>query len=282
MFGLIDDWLAPNRPIILSGMVGSNLGWAQVPYLQCPAALTRIALERTRLSARGVDVSLLPGLQVVNPAGHPDVMRGEELQALGWLALNQALGGPAPEEALLVAPGTHSKWMQVKDGILQTFVTGLTGEVFALLERHSLLLASPSAKAAGAGTTGSPTKTIGETTISPAFDLGLAAIEKLGSASLMQALFTVRSRQLSGELAAAEARDYLSGLLIGADLQGAQHILGQTFDQAKEIIVIGEGEIGAAYLHALQKSGKIAQLMAPTRVAVAGYREIHRLTLKDA
>src|SRR3546814_19837286 len=36
-------------------------------------------------------------------------------------------------------PGTHSKWVRVEDGALQGFATYMTGEVFDLLQGHSIL-----------------------------------------------------------------------------------------------------------------------------------------------
>src|SRR3546814_4789014 len=60
-------------------------------------------------------------------------MRGEETQVLGALAALPATGG------LVCLPGTHSKWVRVEDGALQGFATYMTGEVFDLLQGHSIL-----------------------------------------------------------------------------------------------------------------------------------------------
>ena len=273
LFGLIDDWLDGQRlPIILSGMVGSNVGWVQAPYLDCPAALACIAGGGVQLRARGLGMTVLPGLRAQNPAGYPDVMRGEELQALGWLALNEAgqAGGARKGRHLLVAPGTHCKWMQVQDGVLETFLTSMTGEVFALLQGQSMLL-----KGAGAGAAGDAGTQAAEA--ADGFDLGLDAIAKQGSASLLQMLFTARSRQLAGEITRGQAEGYLSGLLVGADLAGASALLGRRFAEAKAVAIIAEPDLGQRYLLALQKAGKQARLLDPTEVAAAGFREVHRI-----
>ena len=59
-------------------------------------------------------------------------MRGEETQILGGLEVEQT-------PALVIAPGTHSKWVRVEGGRLMGFRTYMTGEVFALLKAHSIL-----------------------------------------------------------------------------------------------------------------------------------------------
>ena len=77
-------------------------------------------------------IAIVPGLSVENGA-IPDVMRGEETQVFGAL---QILG---LSDARLVLPGTHSKWVAVKDHQITDFSTWMTGEFYALLRQHSIL-----------------------------------------------------------------------------------------------------------------------------------------------
>src|SRR6185436_6198995 len=72
-----------------------------------------------------------------NPLGAPDVMRGEETQLVGALEIEPAL---AAGRHLVCMPGTHTKWVSMRDGIVQEFLTVPTGEVFALLCNHSVLV----------------------------------------------------------------------------------------------------------------------------------------------
>ena len=46
------------------------------------------------------------------------------------------------DTATLVLPGTHSKWVQLKDNAIVKFNTFMTGEFYALLRQHSLLARS--------------------------------------------------------------------------------------------------------------------------------------------
>ncbi|KJV08707.1 hypothetical protein VZ95_16065, partial [Elstera litoralis] len=135
LHAIIGDWLAevPHAPVILSGMVGSRQGWVEVPYAEAPAgieALLAKALPKTL--ADGRTALFLPGVSCLRN-GVPDVMRGEETQIIGALALAGLADGP------ICAPGTHSKWVEIDAGRIVSFATFMTGELFALLRDHSLL-----------------------------------------------------------------------------------------------------------------------------------------------
>jgi 2-dehydro-3-deoxygalactonokinase len=129
-------WLgmAPSLPILASGMVGSAQGWCEAPYLRVPVDLAELSKHLTQLttSTRKL-IYIVPGLirheELVN------VMRGEETQILGAL---EAVGPSMSRNLLIGLPGTHSKWVHVKDRIVENFETFMTGEVYAALCEHSI------------------------------------------------------------------------------------------------------------------------------------------------
>src|SRR5450432_3790284 len=123
-------------PAILSGMVGSTIGWREVPYLKCPARPETIAAAALRFEAAGRTIAILPGLSCRGKTGAPDVMRGEETQILGALRLHSRL---AKGRHVFCLPGTHAKWAVVSDGAVTQFQTALSGELYELLRRHSVL-----------------------------------------------------------------------------------------------------------------------------------------------
>jgi 2-dehydro-3-deoxygalactonokinase len=197
--GLTADW-DQSLPALLSGMVGSTIGWHEAPYRACPAAPAAIADAALRFTAHGRRVAIVPGLSCTNASGLFDVMRGEETQLLGALRLQPRF---AKGRHLFCLPGTHAKWVLVEDGAVIRFQTALSGELFALLSQHSVL-----ARGAGA--------------VSPdhaAFAAGVTAARD--EAGLLHLLFSTRSRQLSGEIAPQEAASYLSGLIVGAEIAAA-------------------------------------------------------------
>ena len=189
----------PALPRLACGMVGSRGGWREAPYLDLPADVARLgdALAGLR-AADGMDVHLVPGLR--DPSG-PDVMRGEETQLAGALALQPELAAASS----FILPGTHSKWAVVRDGAVCGFRTRMTGELFAVLRQHSIL-----------GATG-----VEADDDDAAFERGVAAARDSGAAGALGRLFSARALMLDGALAPASVSDYLSGLLVGEEFRAA-------------------------------------------------------------
>ena len=191
-------------PAVLAGMVGSTIGWREVPYLRCPARPSAIADAALRFESAGRAIAILPGLSCRSETGAPDVMRGEETQILGALRLYPQL---AKGRHVLCLPGTHTKWAVVTEGAVTQFQTALSGELFELLRRHSVLARD------GSTVDGQ----------SPAFALGLDFARQ--KADLLHLLFSVRSRVVTGEMAGSDAASYLSGLVLGKDVTTALALL---------------------------------------------------------
>ena len=100
-------------PAVLGGMVGSTIGWKEVPYLRCPAKPQAIAGAALRFEAGGRAIAILPGLSCTGKTGAPDVMRGEETQILGALRLHPELAQRPPSVLHARHPcqmGCGGKW----------------------------------------------------------------------------------------------------------------------------------------------------------------------------
>ena len=234
-------------PLRMAGMVGARNGWVEVPYVECPADAGMLRGRLQRFHADDLDVAIVPGLACRNPRGAPDVMRGEETQVFGALALQPAL---ARGRRVLVLPGTHCKWVQLEDGRIQRFQTSFSGELFALLRRHSQL--------AGA---------LDVAHDEVAFGFGLARAQAV--ASLGHVLFEARSRQLREGMPAAAADDFLSGLVIGSDVQGALDLLAWQAD-GLGIGLVGEPALCARYAQALAGQGYSTSSLDGASCALAG------------
>jgi 2-dehydro-3-deoxygalactonokinase len=218
---IIEGW--PKLPHLACGMVGSRNGWLEVPYLDLPADTSQLGSAIRSVRANdGLDVHIVPGLR--NPHG-PDVMRGEETQLLGALALQPAL---APHSTWIL-PGTHSKWANVRDGAVLDFCTLMTGELFALLRQHSILCAG-----------------LGDAVVDPdAFARGVIAARDSGAAGALSRLFSTRALMLDGELAPAAVPEYLSGLLIGEELRSS--LATNRFRSETPYQLIGDAALCARY-----------------------------------
>jgi 2-dehydro-3-deoxygalactonokinase len=198
------DWIAAgDEPVVMSGMIGSRQGWLEVPYAACPAGFEEIAAGMREVAWDGGTAWIAPGLTCRDVAGIPDVMRGEEAQILGVL---DRLG---PGAHTVCLPGTHSKWVEVKDGRIARFSTHMTGEAFAIFKAHSILGRMMKDGATDAA----------------AFEDGVRRSADAGG--LLHHLFGVRARGLFGELTEDASASYLSGMLIGHEIRSAHGKRGQ-------------------------------------------------------
>jgi 2-dehydro-3-deoxygalactonokinase len=230
-------------PIVLSGMIGSRQGWKEAPYATCPARASDIAAACVRWEEPGIGKILLaPGLKTIDHDGVPDVMRGEEIQILGAM---RALG---VADGTFILPGTHSKRAIVRGGAIVAFNTFMTGEIFAALKGHTIL-ARLMAEGASDGS---------------GFKRGVKEGAGLKSAGgLLHRLFATRTLGLFDLLPPPELADYLSGLLIGAEL--ADSLSAAT----PEAYVIGSGALSARYAEAANALG-FRLIPAPEDCVVLG------------
>lgn len=243
-------------PALLCGMVGSRQGWAEAPYLRCPASSEHIAQSSIALGSHGVRI--MPGLTCTNRLGAADFLRGEETQVLGALALDERLRQGRHQ---VVLPGTHSKWLQLADAQVQHFQTLVSGEIYAALCGHSVLV-TPSAQAAG------------EASLDAAFLLGVERARTAPSDSLLALLFECRARRLSGELADGEASGFLSGLLIGQEIRhGLAHFVASP---PTRVCLVGAPALTRRYACALRVFGVDTDCLDGSQAAVAGLAAVYR------
>lgn len=238
---LISPWLGSGRTEVLAcGMVGSRQGWFEAPYrtVPCtpidPASLVTAPTRDPRISVR-----LVPGLKQVKQA---DVMRGEETQIAGALALNPGFDG------VICLPGTHSKWVHVSAGEVVSFQTFMTGELFALLSTQSVLRH---------GMTGDGWD---DAAFDTALSDALSRPERIGAK-----LFGLRAEGLIAGLSSASARARLSGLLIGVELAASKPFwLGQ------QVAIIGSEKLANSYARALVLQGADPRPIEATDATLAG------------
>jgi 2-dehydro-3-deoxygalactonokinase len=237
----LGDWI-DDAPIVMSGMIGSRQGWREVPYAECPAGAADIARLMQRIEwGRGRCAWVAPGLSCRDGAGVPDVMRGEETQIIGALA-------ELPDGAATIClPGTHSKWVDWRDGRIAGFATAMTGEVFAVLRRHSIL---------GRLMEG------GDAHDAEAFAAGLRRAGEQGG--LLHHLFGARTRGLFGEIGETALPSYLSGILIGHEIAA----LAPSGDrQNGPVHLIGAAALVGFYREALASCGRDARIVDSDSVA---------------
>jgi 2-dehydro-3-deoxygalactonokinase len=246
----IGPWLAAGEDrILLCGMVGSRQGWQEAPYLSCPAGPAEIAAAVVPLEFEGAACRLVPGLTARDAGGVPDVMRGEETKLVGLLA--EAGQDTAAAEALVCLPGTHSKWARLSGGRITGFATQMTGETRAVLLQHSILgrLAEPGPDDQ---------------------DAFLRGVRRAGEpGGLLHHLFGTRALGLMGDLPAGGTASYLSGLLIGHEVQA---VLAEGAP-SRPIQLAGSETLARAYALAFEAHG-LAYRRHPGDIVAQGLAQI--------
>ena len=213
---VLAKWSGQFNFIIAIGMVGSSIGMHETKFSAIPIDLSGVFDSLIKVPGFKPDLYIVPG---VAKAG--DVMRGEESQSLATGMVN----------GLVVLPGTHSKWVKIENGEIADFRTYLTGELFELLRNHSTL-----SKA---------TESSAKLAASKEFYAGLDA----PVSDLTHELFTIRANWLQGKSQEA-SREYLSGLLIGAEFKSAK-----SWISANEVTLIASDSLADTYSKALNHFG---------------------------
>jgi 2-dehydro-3-deoxygalactonokinase len=187
---------APGLPVVVCGMAGARGGWVEAGYVDTPARLASILKHAVTVPGQDRDIRILPGIAQRDRKA-PDVMRGEETQLLG------ALGMDAADDAVVCMPGTHSKWVRVSGGTVEHFATFMTGELFDVVSRETIL--SHAVTGADAAEDIDALKSA----VTAAFETPAFAANLL---------FQVRSGQLLYGGTPSSAREKISGTLIGLEL----------------------------------------------------------------
>ncbi|UTV97899.1 2-dehydro-3-deoxygalactonokinase [Marinomonas rhizomae] len=251
---LLGDWLTPDLPIYMAGMVGSRGGWQEVPYQYCPIKLDDLSDNLFWLSTSLPNkVAIVPGLRGEGVSGLTDVMRGEETQLLGaldWLEEQ----GRTDESPVFCLPGTHCKWAQITEGKVTHFSTSITGELFARLNDESSLVK------------GLPKS---DQLNEEAFKKGVLASQQTGG--ILHHLFSARSRFVCGELAADEVRDYLSGVVVGHDVND---ILSALTMPTSPVLIIGSHGLSARYALALSLINLTSEFLAANEASIRGLKRL--------
>jgi 2-dehydro-3-deoxygalactonokinase len=225
------------KRLLLCGMVGSRNGWREAPYVPCPASISDLAENLTRQNTALGEVAIAAGVKF-ETSDRVDVMRGEETQILG--AIREGW------EGVVVAPGTHSKWVRFAGGRIVGFRTWMTGELFDLLRRDSLLASLMSEPAHD----------------QTAFADGVArAMEDRAITSL---LFAARAEWLLGRRTLTEISALVSGLLIGAEVIAGLADLGDA-----PLALVGRKDLTDLYALALTMADRRADFVIEGGIAAA-------------
>ena len=247
---IVGGWLADGQvaTVVACGMVGADKGWKHAPYRCTPCLPVEAGgfVEAETSDAR-LRVHLVPGISTTSPA--PDVLRGEETQIAGLLEADGELSG------VLCMPGTHTKWVRLHEGRILEFQTYMTGELYGVLLKQSILRHSVD-----------PDKWNED-----AFETAVVHSFR-NPAEFAAGLFSIRAESLISGLDAADATSRLSGILVGAELAAAR-----SFWEEDDLTVIASGGVATAYASGLRAIGKPYAEVSAARAVQDGLRRARKL-----
>ncbi len=232
-------------PVILCGMIGSNIGIVDAGYLTLPVSFHDLV-------ARGIPLeNVLPNPVTVRPGicsrEEHEICRGEEMQLAGALTNGEA--------RVFAAVGTHSKWITVdrEQKKIVSLRTLMTGELYHLVLNHSVV---------GKG--------LGEQTFSDdIFQKGVETAITIarGGSTLLSELFRCRGRYILGEFDAAFAAAWLSGLLVGHEV-----LTGHT--RRESVCFIGSAVLLERYRRVCQLLHLPCTTLAAEDAIISGLNEV--------
>jgi 2-dehydro-3-deoxygalactonokinase len=208
-----------NLPVFISGMASSSIGLKELPYQKFPFTwnVSQFIVERIDADEDfSHTLYLISGFQT-----NDDIMRGEETILLGCDLADA-------DEKIFIFPGTHSKHVVVANRKGLYFKTYMTGELFNLLAEKSILSDKPG-------------KEMDEKSFTEGVRSGI-------NGNLLNTLFNIRVRKLIHRVSPSGNYQYLSGLLIGAELKELK-------DTDCSIYLVCNQQLKHAYLLALELSG---------------------------
>ncbi len=220
----IGEWFEPSDSIqvIACGMVGAANGWVEAMYQKAPCEpISNEKITKAPTGFPSLDVRIIPGIANYSPSH--DVLRGEETQICGFLTENPDF------EGVLCLPGTHTKWVEIKSGLVMGFRTFMTGELFDVLGKSSILRHSIDSNSWD------------ENEFISAIEVSLSKPEELTTR-----MFSIRAESLIGDLKTEMASARLAGLLLGLELAGSK-----SYWKQNSVVIIGSGQLAKNYYDGL-------------------------------
>ena len=246
----IEPWLDNKYKIevLASGMIGSKQGWIEAPYQKTPCNLNNIEFISPSIKDNRFSIKIFSGISQSNK---PDVMRGEETQIAGFLYDYPNFNGS------ICLPGTHSKWVQVENGNIINFKTFMTGELFEIISKNSILIHSVTSNK------------ISKNELIKAVYKIFKKPEVFGNV-----LFQLRADDLINSRGSEIYKSKLSGYLLGLELLGSLE-----FWKKKDIVLIGNADLIELYEYILQKKVNSIKIFLSKDMVLKGLKNLRKKLL---
>lgn len=215
--------------IVASGMITSNIGLCEIPHLIAPISQQQLAAGMVKHILPDIiqhPIWFIPGIKNDVPEVNldncelMDIMRGEESEAIGILALLN-LQGPA----LIVLPGSHSKFVKIdENNNIKGCVTTLAGEFIDIITQQTILSSSLNHQFASS--------------IEEEYLLkGATYCKEVG---ITRSCFSIRILDLFTQLTINQKANFLLGVVLYCDLQAIKNNRTLNCSESTKIVICGK------------------------------------------
>ena len=249
---LIEKWLIRDHvvEVFASGMLGARQGWMEAPYEKTPCNLNKINNVSPIVKDNRFSLKIFSGVSQINP---PDVMRGEETQVAGFFYKNLNFKGS------ICLPGTHSKWVKVKNGLIEHFKTYMSGELFEVIKKNTVL-----------------THSLMSEKIDKKELLNSANKIFKNPENLTRALFQIRADDLINSRKPEIYNSRLSGYLLGIELLGVRE-----YWEKRDIALIGGEKVMELYESLLEDKVLTLKKFSAEDMVLEGLKSFRKNLIKD-
>jgi len=249
---LIEKWLIKGQvvEVLASGMLGARQGWMEAPYEKTPCNLNNINYVSPLVNDDRFSLKIFSGVSQINS---PDVMRGEETQVAGFFYKNLNFKGS------VCLPGAHSKWIKVKNGLIEHFKTYMSGELFEVIKKNTVL-----------------THSLMSEKIDKKEFLNSANKIFKNPETLTRALFQIRADDLLNSRKPEIYNSRLSGYLLGIELLGARE-----YWEKRDIALIGGEKVMELYASLLEDKVLTLKKFSAEDMVLEGLKSFRKNLIKD-
>jgi 2-dehydro-3-deoxygalactonokinase len=252
---LLGKWFNkyPQTPLLMVGMIGSDQGWQEIEHAEAPLNVQELSgyVEKVFNHRFDRDIYIVPGVKVIRE-NHVsfDHVRGEEVQVFGVLKEHSS-----DEHQYICCPGTHSKWLQAHNKCICDIHTFITGEMFSLISRNSLLAQHIEGTAY---------------TDIDAFDRGLNVSQE--SDSLLADIYLAHTECVAEQINRISVSSFVSGVLVGNEIKAAKKL----FPNMKIVTIIGAPWLIEMYQKACDFYQLKCDFVKSDQATVNGLTEIYQ------
>ncbi|MCC8025967.1 MAG: 2-dehydro-3-deoxygalactonokinase [Clostridium sp.] len=221
--------------IYLSGMISSASGIIEIAHIDVPVNKDKLKsrivtffedrfFHRNLEIIPGVKAKHLREIQVDEIPERISMMRGEEIEIFGVMAINPCL---QTGKVILLMPGSHTHAVLVENGVIQDIISNITGELYEAIVKNTILGAS----------------VMGNDEWKVSSQMVILGGKRVHESGLNQALYSLRVFDVFNLYSLNERRSYLEGVIMVGVMDAVTEMLKKWTGNSQETVnlaVVGD------------------------------------------